>query len=246
MQTKLTDHNVRPSAPPVYRPQQSPIPRQFSPEPALLVQPSNRTKPVGVASSLQPKLAFQPPPPVYNPFRLIQRKPAAFAPSTIQLKRGNKKKNQGKYKSVDPSMLGFTVAHTQEPEIKIEWSTVTDRETWWSKLGYTPKEGDVNCRINRLGDIHGKKIHATITKSEVPSKIDTSAEPLEIAKTLLGKKFHVTLETNSGNSGAHYFYGDGASDALKNQYPDYLEELQGECWDEFNGVVSQIAYLLGR
>jgi hypothetical protein len=90
-------------------------------------------------------------------------------------------------------------------------------------------------------------VHATVTKSKVPLKVDPAQSSDSLAKTLLGENFHVTLETGSGNSGAHYFLNSGASGALESAtYNQYLDDMREKCFDEFHGVVGQIDRFLGR
>lgn len=181
--------------------------------------------------------AFQearPAPPVYNPYRAVQRK-AIAGPSIIQPAR---RRNKGT--AIPFNMLGFTVEHAPPPVEKKDWKQETSRDAWWSALGYEPKEGDVNCRVLRLGN----GLHATIVKNQVPLVIDPSGSAEQIAATLLGPGFHVTVESLSGNSAAHYFYKDGPSPTLSGAYAHRLDEAESACFSEYANAVSAVQRLL--
>ena len=194
------------------------------------------------APSLAPPPVYRPQMPATSQAKLVPSHSAAsLVPPAIQLSR------RKKFVAIPFNQLGFTVEHTPPPQVKVNWSTVTSRDSWWDELGYRPKEGDVNCRISRLESVGGHNVHATVTKTDVPLNVDPTLPSEDLAKILLGKKFHVTLETGSGGSGAHYFYNDGASDALKSAtYNKYLSDMEEKCFDEFQAVVGQIDRLLAR
>ncbi|MDQ1469139.1 MAG: hypothetical protein QOJ99_619 [Bryobacterales bacterium] len=233
----------RPAPPPVYRPQIAPViypkpaPNRSTAPPVYRPQPPVLTKPAPIAPVMQRRVSSftetRPAPPVYDPYRSIQQKPFA-GPSIIQpsRKRGT---------PVPLSMLGFKVEHAAPTVVKKDWKKETTREAWWSALGYEPKEGDVSCRIARLGN----SLHATIVKKEVPSFIDPTDTAAKIAATLLGPSFHVTVETNTGNSGAHYFYKDGPSPTLQSAtYAHRLSGAEDACFAEYQGAVSTVERLL--